>query len=157
MSSVALCKPVLELKLLHRMNSFTQIANAILEQSSSKWHVHERRLQSIVGSSAEELDTFIVSVRKGGSGAAYNNTYEPNPEPHNVKINLESEEDNILNLHYTKKNYRGSKEELDQPSLAAIDSKAKYFQFGKLSDENETDRNETYASLMNRPASEDTS
>ena len=84
----------------------------------------------------DELNTFVKSIEDGGTGVQYKNTFVPNPEPFDIKINLTSFNNNPLSLHYIKHEKKCVKKddlvELVEPSVRTLDQPAKYYQTGRM-------------------------
>ena len=61
-------------------------------------------------------------------------TWQANPSPYDIPLDLTIQEDNILNLHYS--NIGKKPVSFDEPSMFVIDYPAPYFHTGKISDQN---------------------
>mmetsp|Transcript_5454 Transcript_5454/g.7882 ORF Transcript_5454/g.7882 Transcript_5454/m.7882 type:complete len:149 (-) Transcript_5454:207-653(-) len=80
---------------------FLQVAQAVKNLETSTYWIHESAFAKRLGVTDAELEGWVKCVREGGSGAKFKNTFQPNPEPYNVKIDLaDLSADNSLNLHY---------------------------------------------------------
>lgn len=83
------------------MVSFLQVAQAVENLETSAYWIHESAFAKLLGVTDAELEGWIQCVREGGSGVKSKNTFQSNPAPYNVKIDLaDLSADNILNLHY---------------------------------------------------------
>ena len=80
---------------------FLQVAQAVKNLETSTYWIHESAFAKRLGVTDADLEGWVKCVREGGSGAKFKNTFQPNPEPYNVKIDLaDLSADNSLNLHY---------------------------------------------------------
>ena len=83
------------------MVSFLQVAKAVNTLATSTYWINESTLAKRIGVTCSDLEGWVKWVREGGSGAKSKNTFQPNPAPYNVKIDLaDLSADNILNLPY---------------------------------------------------------
>ena len=102
-----------------------QTAESILRIESSKWIYHERALAKSLGLSTDQLRSFMHSI--GRSGGA--------PPPYNVAIDLDSGDENMLNLHRMQHGSFSTSENkihLDEPSLThTVNGMSNYYQIGR--------------------------
>ena len=118
------------------MDNFTRLVEVIQTQPPIKWFVRDERLCDLLGIERAELGALLDRITRGGTGSKKNGTFESNPEPCNMRIDLKSSNENALNLHYTTVKGRGSRVEFTEPSPDVIEQTGKYFQFGRLIDKN---------------------
>ena len=101
-----------------------QTAESILRIERSKWIYHERALAKSLGLSIEQLRGFVKSIGSGGG-----------PPPYDAAIDLNSGDDNDLNLlrmqhGSSSTNQRDGNPE--EPSLAhAVTGLSNYYQIGR--------------------------
>ena len=68
---------------------------------SSKWHMDVRHVAQLLDISVDHLGSFVKCIESGGIGKKRDDSWIPNPEPYDTRIDLTSRSDNILNLHYS--------------------------------------------------------
>ena len=104
---------------------------------ASKWHLDIRHYAESVGITTDEAYAFIRCIESGGTGNKSDRTWQPNPSPFNAKVNLCSQQDNHLNLHYTD---NGRKSEITgdllEPSTTSVEQSCRFVRLGKMCNHN---------------------
>ena len=104
---------------------------------ASKWYLDIRHYADSVGITTEEAYAFIRCIECGGTGNKSDRTWKPNPSPFNAKVNLCSQQDNHLNLHYID---NGRKAEITgdliEPSTIAVEQSCRFVRLGKMCNQN---------------------
>ena len=82
------------------MPSFLQIVESTQCLCPSKWYCDIHYFAKSIEISSEQANGFIRCTENGGTGHKADGSWRSNPVPYDSKINLTSDSDNILNLHY---------------------------------------------------------
>ena len=80
-----------------------QIAESVQRQKASKWVWDVHHFAAKLGISVEQAICFLKCIEKGGTGVKKDGSWKANPTPFNRKLNLISDDDNVLNFHVRSK------------------------------------------------------
>ncbi len=116
------------------MVSFQLIVESIQRLHTSKWHWDVNHFAACLDITTEEANGFIKAVSNGGSGSKKQGTWQSNPAPYSSKINLSSNNENLLNLHVTDKGNKAVEcPVFTQPSHSIIELGKIFVRVGKVS------------------------
>ena len=118
------------------MVDISRLIVALSDYEESKWFIHEKRLCAQLGIDEGDLLELLQRIKNGGTGSRKKKTFQPNPEPCNVPLDLKSTDENALNCHLIQASSREARIDIAEPTPDIIRQRAKYFQFGELSKKN---------------------
>ena len=101
----------------------------------SKWFFDINHYAESIGITKGEANGFIKCIEDGGKQKA-DGTWQANPEPFHKAINLTDQCDNLLNLHYVDNGRKVTHDDIDEPSIAAIDQASRFVRLGRVCDKN---------------------
>ena len=81
------------------MVDISRLIVALSDYEESKWFIHEKRLCAQLGIDEDGLAELLQQIKNGGTGSRKKKTFQSNPEPCNVPIDLKSTDENALNCH----------------------------------------------------------
>ena len=72
------------------MVDISRLIVALSDYEESKWFIHEKRLCAQLGIDEGDLLELLQRIKNGGTGSRKKKTFQPNPEPCIVPIDLKT-------------------------------------------------------------------
>ena len=112
--------------------SFAATIESIQRQKASKWLLHCNHLAALLSMTVDELNEFFLRIRNGGTGVRRDGTWTVNPAPFDGKLDLTTNEENLLNLHVVDSGCKHSEgSSFESPSPEVIERSCRYVRVGR--------------------------
>ena len=117
------------------MPTLIELAERTQALVPSKWRCDVHHFAESLDISVEEANGFFKSIEEGGTGSKSDGSWQDNPAPLNVKVNLRKQyEDNVFNLHCADMGSKSAPRlDLSEPSVAAVEQGGRYIRLGRVS------------------------